>query len=206
MADELLTALTDRGIFKSAAVKILTSLSDDGREKVRDYIDYWDQQKDRGPGLLAHLISTNDPLPGSFETRCQRQEKLAAEEKREHLERIKNTLTEEYEKHRARAIDRFIAEELTTEEFERRVVSQKDDISKQSGGLWENQPMRPQLLDQIARHEVRADIAKEVSILKFEDFRQRELPKILMERGLEIPAELGIELPKESVPKPENLS
>ena len=204
VVDELLSALTDRGIFKSTALKVLTSLPDSGREQVRDYMDYWDQQKDAGPGLLLHLIENNDPLPPSFETRRRRQERKAADAKREKLALIKTILTEEYEKHRSSAIDRFVAEELTTEEFERRVATRKDDLSKQSG-LFQNSPMRSQFLDQAARGEVRQDIAKEISILPFEAFHQRELPRILEENHFD-PAELGIKLSKPPVSEPQNPS
>ena len=110
----------------------------------------------------------------------------------------------EYEKHRSSSIDRFIAEELTNEEFERRVASRKNDLSKQSG-LFQNTPMRPKLLDQMALHEVRKDIVKEVSILPYEIFRQRKLPRILEEHHLD-PAELGIELPKPPVSESKNPS
>lgn len=202
VVDELLSALTERGIFKSPALKVLDSLPDDGREKVQDYIDYWDQLKDAGPGLLLHLIENNDPLPTSFETRRRRQERQAADDKREKQRLLKEILTAEYDKHRASVIDRYIADELTLEQFDIRVASCKEGMSKQSD-LWK--PRKPKLLDQMARGQARADIAKEISILPYEEFRERNLAQILKEHHMDA-VELGIELPEESVPEPENLS
>ena len=115
----------------------------------------------------------------------------SADDRREKLRVIKDALIAAYEENRRLVvIEQFIATVITVDEFERRVNIQKQSSSSQ-GGLWTNQS--PTFIDQIARSTVRAEIAKEVNVISFEDFRQRELPHILTE--LQLKAEdLGIDL------------
>lgn len=75
-----------------------------------------------------------------------------------------------------------------SEEFERRFKEHKKELSRQ-GGLWDRQT-RPEFVESMARHAVRADIAKQVAFIPYEDFYQRELPRILADFQLD-PAALG---------------
>ena len=87
--------------------------------------------------------------------------------------------------------------EITSGEFDRRVAARKKELSSQTTlnlhSIWN----RGDVLKSQALHEIRAQIEKEMSFLPFEDFRKRELPRILSELQLD-PAELGIELPPTS--------
>lgn len=193
---KIIAALTDRGIFETAARKLLAGIPVERRETAADYIDYWDSipPEKRGPGLLHSLIQNGDPLPSSFETRRKREARVAAQARNEKLRLLKGVIADKYEEHQEAAVDRFIAEQITTEEFERRVAVRKAELSKQKN-LWDGREfMRSELAEKIARSAVRDKIAREeVPIISFEDFQKRELPRILDELKLD-PAELGIEL------------
>ena len=48
-------------------------------------MEYWDsvkKTKEVGPGFLYDLIKNGDPLPQNFESKNQREERLAAESRR----------------------------------------------------------------------------------------------------------------------------
>src|SRR5258708_17093990 len=108
------------------------------------------------PGLLYNLIKDEAPLPANFETRRQREERQSGEHRRQQLGLIKDVLKTEYEEYCRLTIDRFISDQLTQSDFERRVGSHKAELSKQ-GGLWEGD-VPPAMIEQMARHAVRAEI------------------------------------------------
>lgn len=88
----LIDELSARGLVPSIVVKLLESIPAERRDRVRDYIEYWDQAKNVSPGFLYDLIKTGAPLPSSFETSRDREKKRAAQEHREHLVAIKQEL------------------------------------------------------------------------------------------------------------------
>jgi hypothetical protein len=195
----LLIELLARGVLQSTAVHLLRSFPAEQVESVGDYIDYWDRippdrERGKGPGLLIHLLEKRDPLPPSFETRRERKRREAAEDHNRKLRILKEALTTAYNDHREAVVDRFISEEITEQEFDRRVVVYLQEISKQSdldlSSVWNH----PAALEATAKRAVRSQIAEQVPMLPFEDFKKRELPRILAELQLD-PAELGIQLP-----------
>lgn len=187
---QLIDELAARALAPSVAMKLLRSIPEEHLERVRDYIDYWDSQKSVGPGLLHDLIKNFDPLPPTFTTRRQRETHERDAKRNADRWMVKQALEQQYEAYQQETIDRFIAEELTAEEFEYRVQAFKKTTSQQEQ-LWLGKPS-PTLAEHLARNAIRAEISKQVRILSFEDFRKRELPRILSERQLD-PAELGIE-------------
>ena len=169
--------LSARGLMPSAVLKLLDTLPPDRLNSIPNYIDYFDQAQkggDVGPGLLFDLIRNGDPLPASFETRWQKAERIAAEDRKENLGRIQEELKAEYESFTRQAIDGYIAEELPTGEFDRRVAAHMAEPANQSD-FWKE---RPDVAEQFARHAVRAEISKGISLLAYEDFSPRELPRI----------------------------
>jgi len=184
-------ALVGRGLLPSAVLKLLRAIPSSRVEKVFDYIEYWDKikaTKEVGPGLLYKLIETGDPLPATFETQQQQAARANSEERRRKLHLVKESLTVAYEDYRRSVIDRFINDELTSEEFDKRVSNQLAEISKQPG-LWTN---RQEHLKSIARHQVRLQIASNLPMLSEEEFCSRELPRMLNELHLD-PTEFGID-------------
>jgi hypothetical protein len=163
----------------SAAIKLLDSIVPDRRDSVRDYVEYWDSikkaKKDVGPGFLYDLIKNGDPLPSSFETKKQRDERLTAEDRKRKLAQAEESLRSGYEEHCRRVVDRFIAEELPLGEFDGRVAEYKAEMLAQPG-IWSD---RPDMAEQFARNAVRAEFSKRASLPSYEDFRQKELPGIL---------------------------
>lgn len=186
-----LEELTRRGIFRAQALKLISTIPSEQHERVGDYIDYWDNipSEKRGPGLLHALIQNCDPLPATFETRHQRKMRLETEERRQRIRVVEERVSAAYAEHHRNAIDNFIIAQLGSEEFERQVDARKTKLSAQ-GGLWEN--MSPTLADNMARSAVRSEIANTLSMVSFEDFRQREIPKLLADFELS-PADFGLE-------------
>lgn len=188
---ELVGELSRRGLLPGVASKLLQEIPAEHYNRVADYIDYWDsvrKTKEVGEGFLYSLIKDGSSLPGNFETRSKRRERQASDNRRQKIAVVKAALMAAYEEHRLTMVDEYIARELTVEDFERRVSAQKKEQSQQ-GGLWEQ--TRPEMVDSIARHEVRAQIAKQVNLVSFDDFRRRELPRILAECEL-TPEDMGL--------------
>ncbi len=185
-----LEELTQRGIFRVQAIKLISAIPPEQHERVGDYIDYWDDipSDKRGPGLLHSLIQNGDPLPATFESRNQRMARREAEERRQRIRAVEERISAAYTEHHRNVIDNFIIADLGTEEFDKRVDGRKMELSVQ-GGLWEH--LSPALADNMARSAVRAEIANTLAIVSFEDFRQREIPPLLADFELS-PADFGL--------------
>lgn len=82
---ELLGALTDRGVTEPNARKLLTDLNGPKLDHLADCIRYWDSQKNLGAGALFKLITGDLKFPGTFESTAQRREReqQEAEERRQ---------------------------------------------------------------------------------------------------------------------------
>jgi len=183
--------LAARGLFRSQATKLLISLNPEQLEKVGDFIEYWDaarSSKPVTPGLLYDLIRNGDPLPIGFETQARREGRLEEEERRNKLARLDEEIERRHGEYCRRAIDRLVTE-IPPDEFERRLSDRREETSK-ANGFW---GQRPELADQFARQEVRAEIARSGTLRSLQEFRNQELPTILHELGLD-PAELGLEV------------
>jgi hypothetical protein len=193
----LVDDLSARGLMPSAVLKLIRSLPAERLETIPDYIEYWDRARkggDVGPGFLYDLIKTSDPLPAGFETKRQQADRLAAENRSKNQGRLQEALKAEYEEHGRQAIDQFITEELPPGEFDRRVAAYMADPSNQSD-FWKE---KPEMAEQFARHAVRAEISKRVSLPAYEDFYRRELPRLAAKLQLD-PTELGLEAREESL-------
>jgi hypothetical protein len=187
--EHLVDDLSARGLMPSNVLRLLGTLSPDRLEAVGDYIDYWDKAKkggDVGPGFLYDLIKNGNPLPAGFESSRQRTARVAAEERRKNVARVEEQLKADYSKHTEQLVDRFIAD-LPPGEFENRVAIHKSETANQSG-FWSE---RPELAEQFARHAVRAEISKGVTLPAYEDFHSREFSRIAGQLHL-APGESGI--------------
>jgi hypothetical protein len=142
-----------------------------------------------GPGLLHDLIKNGDPLPSHFESSRQREARRLADERRERLHLAKQSLEVAYEEYSRAAVDRFIAAEFPQDEFMRRVEAKKRELNSQFS-FWEKMS-KPEFSESMASAAVRSEIAKQVSLLSFEDFCRREGPRILADYNID-PAELGL--------------
>lgn len=199
---KLVDDLSARGLMPSTVLKLLSSLPADQLDKVPDYIEYWDKARkgsDVGPGLLYELIKNGQPLPADFETKRQRADRLASEEHRKKLIAARERLKAEYEEHCRQVVDRFI-EGLPAGEFESRVAAHKAETANQSE-FWNE---RPDVAEQFARHAVRTEIAKTVSLPAYEDFYMREMPRMAAELKLD-PSEVNFEN-REAAPAREEAS
>lgn len=193
----LIDELSARGLMPSVAMKLIASTPADRQPEIVDYMHYWDSiRTPKRAGLLIKLIEKGDPLPASFQTRRDKEQQRIAEDRQRKLGVVKNALTVAYEEHRRSVVERCIEEQLTPVEFDRRVAAHKNEQAVQTE-LW-SRSMSPEAAEHMARNAVRAQIAEVVTVLPFDEFRKRELPKILAELQLDA-AELGIELPAQAV-------
>lgn len=194
----LIDELAVRGMMPSVALKLLNSIPAERQEQIRDYIDYWDSVKQSGGnvgvGLLYDLIKTPQQLPPTFVTRRQREARQRQVKRDADWRMVKDVLEQRYEAHRERHVDRFIAETVTPPEFERRVTTCKEKLSAQTNLDFPSVWNRPETIERQAHAMARAEIAQQVSIITFEDFRKAELPHLLAELQLD-PADLGINIP-----------
>ena len=101
---------------------------------------------------------------------------------------MEQRLSGAYTEHYRNAIDNFIIAELGAEEFEGRVDARKKELSAE-GGLWEQ--MSPALADSMARSALRAEVANDLAIISFQNFRQPEIPRLLVDFELS-PADFGL--------------
>jgi hypothetical protein len=194
----LIDELATRGIMPSAAMKLLGSLPPDRVGRVRDYLEYWDTlkaTKDVGTGLLYNLIRDGDPLPATFETARQREERIAAEEHKARLKAAADALQSGYEAYTRETINRFIDEEFPKDEFARRVAARTAEFNGQPT-FWDKL-QKPDLTERMARQAVWAEIAKDVPRLSFDDFCRRDGHSILSAYGIDS-AELGIASPTDA--------
>jgi hypothetical protein len=189
---KLLAELVARGIWESEAVKLASFSSSEQLERVGDCIDYWDSiRTKKQPGLLIRLIQANHSLPGNFETRRQRADRIAAEDRRQKLNQVEKLVEERYKNFCRKETDSYLTG-FPVVELERQVAEYKADLMSEQGIL-----SKPETADQFARNAVRARIAAQVTLPTPEDFRRQQLPGILAELQLD-PAEFGIEALSES--------
>lgn len=170
-------ALSARGLVPSTALKLIRSIPATRLLAIADYIDYWDtikKNKDVHEGLLYRFIEQGSPLPANFETRQSREARKVSDERRREIARAKEDLTAQYREYRAKTIADFMAAMVSPDEFERRVIARKHELTI-TGGSMEN--MLPKLADSMIRSHLRAEIAKEADVLSFEDFSQKELAR-----------------------------
>jgi hypothetical protein len=194
----LLDALAARGLMASVAMKLLNALPAKRLESVPDYLEYWDSvksAKDVGPGFLHELIKNGDPLPATFVTSRQREARRIVEERHNRIAMAKQSLDVAYEQYQEEALDRFIAEELPKEEYDRLYAAYKQQMLKQ-GSMFVNMQSAA-TFELMVRADVRAQIRKWVNVISFEEFCRREARRILADYQID-PAELGITVPPQS--------
>ena len=147
--------LSARGLMPAAASNLVAGMADEALEHVVDVCDYFDdirKTREVGPGLLYRLVKDGGPLPSAFVTRRERSEREAAKRRHDDLRRLKDEIQVSYDEHCQRVMERYVAEEVPLEEFERKVMLRKAEIQQQ-GGLWESK--NGQQAENFARIDVR---------------------------------------------------
>lgn len=187
-----------RGLMASAAMNLLSSLSADRVVSVRDYLDYWDEQKrkrDVGPGLLYDLIKNGDPLPATFITSRKLEAIKTAEERRNRLNQAKRSLERAYEEYQDKVLDRKIGE-LSPGEYDRQYQARSEAILSR-GSFFERLQDTP-LFKKLVLGEVRAEIRKSTVMFTFTEFCRQEGHHILAEFGVAF-EDIGLtNLPREN--------
>jgi len=193
--ERLIDELAGRGLMPSVAMRLLDGSDAARLEKVADQIEYWDDlQKARnvGAGLLHDFIKNDVPLPRTFEPGRVREARRQAEAHQRNLARVEDAVDTQYGEYCRSLVDRFVSE-LPDGEFDRRVEEHRAQTS-QSLSFYSD---RPDIAEQFARHEVRAEIAKAIPVLNREEFRERELGGIIAALRID-PSEFGISVRKDS--------
>jgi len=181
--EKIVDALAVRGIMPSVATRLLEGADADRLMRVGDQIEHWDdlgKAKNVGAGLLHEFIKNDAPLPRGFEPKRIKTARLEAEESRLNQARAREILEQRHAEHCRQEVERFISA-LPAGELERLVSERRERITATSSYLVD----RPEIAEQMARHEVRAELAKSVSLSSIEDFQVRELPAILKELTLD---------------------
>jgi len=192
---KLIDELAGRGLMPSVALRLLDGSDATRLERVADQIEYWDElqkTKNVGAGLLHDFIKNDVPLPRTFEPGRVKETRRQAEAHQRNLARVEDAVDTQYVEYCRSLVDRFVSE-LPAGEFDRRVEERRAQTS-QSLSFYSD---RPDIAQQFARHEVRAEIAKTIPVLSREEFRGRELAGILV--GLQIdPSEFGVSVSNDS--------
>lgn len=198
LRSEFVNQLSARGLMPAAALRLLHSIPEERLEAVGDYIDFWDvtkKTKDIGEGFLYNLIKAGDPLPTSFETRRQREERQERQRRGENLRRLQDEMKFLYDDHCEAMIDRFIAEELGQEEFQKQVEQRKNELLQQ-GGLWDGN--RPEIIARFAAADVRKNLVAG-AVVSYEDFYRRQLLAVLEKLNLQA-SDVGLRLVEKTNP------
>jgi hypothetical protein len=194
---KLIDELEARGIVRSVAGNLLSKLNQDQLARAADWIEYWDEERkiqNVGRGLLYKLVKSSDPLPPSFEPRRMKQAREVAEQERRRQERFEQELEKRYGEFCRASVDRAIAE-LPAGEFERRVIARREQTVSEPG-FW---GQRPEMADQIARHQVRAEITNSIPLPTLGEFRDRERADLRKESDTDRTA-VCIEFPESENP------
>lgn len=203
----LVDALAQRGIFRSQAVRLASTFSEERVARALDQIEYWDalrKTKEVGPGLLYDLVKNGEAVPATFETRRQREARTATETRRKNLECVNELVQDRYAAYCKQIMDDYVDTMLPAAELESRVAARKEEILKEPG-FWGE---RPDLAEQLARHDVRAEVCKGVVVVSADEFRQAELPRVLAELNLNgkelglVPAEPEAHRQQDRPPEP----
>jgi replication initiator protein A len=177
IGNRLLADLQKRGITESQASRLLRTLADD--QHVSDQLEWGDQliagapagKFHNPPGLYVHLIRENVIPPPSFESSRQRNLRIKAQEAAQNEEQEKARLQLEYEAHRKREVDNYIASNY--EEYQQYAEAKKRDLLSKYRTLstWDEET-----LARLVETSARAEIAKRLPSSTFEAFcRGREL-------------------------------
>ena len=173
----LLDEFTKRGVSEAKARKLLSTLAPG--QQALDQLDYGDDVIAKAPhgkftnppGFYVSLIENNFIVPETFETRRKKQvreEARKADEARR-TEAIK--LQEAYEQYQAGELDRHIDEEMSKSEF-RKLYEQK--LKEYTGQHHYLSKWKPEMIEHVINHAVRTELLKRVSLMSYEDFRERE--------------------------------
>lgn len=171
----LLLALTDRGIAKTTALKLLASLAEG--QRVLDQLEWGDHLVKQAPGnfrnppgFYIHLLKENITVPDDFETSRKRRlrEKARAERAREEHQRMKLELA--YNEYLSGEVDRYIATEQGRLEFEEVAEAQRARLlaSHKYTRTWPAETVT-RLVQNVARSEVLQNRIKPISFEEFCD-------------------------------------
>lgn len=175
---QLLTEFTRRGITEKKAIELLANLKP-GQDVVAQ-LELGEHMVQHSripivnpPGFYIRLIESNMSVPETFETSAKRKTREESEQKereRRAAEDARQQLEWEYEDYCQREADRFIAENPAA--FE----SMKD--AKRTENRERHQAFSPEMIENIAEHEAKRAIRKQVTLLTFEEFVERKKQNI----------------------------
>jgi hypothetical protein len=170
---ELLEALVKRGVTKSRAQKLLSSISPD--QPVLDQLEWGDHlvakapkgKFENPPGFYIYLVQSNVFVPSSYETTRRRQTRAKAREAEEVRRSEKYKLEDAYASFVERELDNYIEHGLTDSERENLFDEKRRELLKQHSftSTWGEEQLKPVLYS-----AVRSTIYDRVPLMSFEDF------------------------------------
>jgi hypothetical protein len=169
----LLAELMRRGIPENRARKLLLSASNE--QQVLDQLewgDYWIHQNSGSritnpTGFYIYLIKENIQPPENFETSRKKALSEKAQKERDRQINEQAALELAYDEYRTNALESFIAENYTKQEYQVLIEGKRDELLPQYRQLihW-----NPETLKSFLDSAVRSDLEKELSMPTFEIF------------------------------------
>ena len=165
----LLAELTKRGITERRARTIISNLKPN--QQAIDQLEWGDQVLRQSPetfrnpaGFYVSLLSDNITPPETFETTRKRQLHEEAERTRNQAFLERARVEDAYAAYKAEAIDRYIADQLTPDDFSQIIQTKAAEYRRSYHTL------PAETLTQMGRHGARDEIASRLSLLTFEQF------------------------------------
>jgi len=171
--EQLLKAMTERGISVEVARALLTSLAKD--QEVMDQLEWGDYliaQSSGGkfrnpPGFYVHLVRANVAPPDRFETSRRRKLREAAEEARSRATQEDAKMQLAYMEYRKQEIDRHIASNFSDEVYSQAIQEKKREVRR-------THPNASRLTEQQQKEWavalLRKEIAGTMNSISFESF------------------------------------
>jgi hypothetical protein len=188
--NEVVKALVDRGVREDKARNVLLNLPDD--QLAMDQIEWADAEMARkaktsgaiknAPGFLIYVLQANHPVPATFVTTRRRRlideagkqvEKEREIEVQQELEYYEKK--ERYEEFLAQNTDAYIAANMPGDLFKRRLGAIRKKVM-QTNTLAKGWPA--QVVDDYALRMLREELALDLDLPSFEDFRRESAEKL----------------------------
>jgi hypothetical protein len=179
---ELVSELVLRGIKEPCARRLLSSLSQ-GQE-VSSQLEWGDHLiRSRGgienpAGFYIHLIRENVAPQQHFESPRKRQLLIDARKTSDSESAGKAAIETAYQAYREQAIDSYISQHLTQDEYEHLISMKHGDLKKRFKHV---SSWKPEALAACLESAVRTDIEKQLPLLPFDEFCQQQ--NNLIEKG-----------------------
>lgn len=188
---EVVKALVERGVREDKARNLLLNLPPD--QLLMDQIEWADteiERKAKTPGaiqnpagFLIYVLQSNHSVPASFVSSRRRRlvEQASAQTEKDRAAAAERELQmyvwkERYENFVEAQTDAYIESNMPGETFKRRLAAMRRNVT-QSNAMAKGWPQ--QVIDEYAVRLLREDLARDMGLPTFEEYRDQEQPSLL---------------------------